>query len=328
VQLGIGLTAEAYPRLRDPLYGDKFVKLRRKLDAAPSKPATVVMLGSSRTGLAFHGWRSEQAIAAGTGKPAVAFNFGVPASGPVTHLLYLNRMLKAGVVPDMLIVEILPSMLHDDPNGPLERLWFYADRITFAEQATLTGHGFDPTAVHDRYAKSTLLPAYSRRFQLMCRLAPSWLPWQVRFDWSRGADECGWGKFVSQDVDAQRRQQGIAQAKSEYETVLGVLTPGGGATAALRDLLATCKERGIPARLVLMPEGTPFRSWYGPGANDRLLAFLQSISTEYNAPLTDARNWLPDEAFSDAHHMLETGAVAFTDRLTREAVLPALKEAR
>ena len=80
----------------------------------------------------------------------------------------------------------------------------------------------------------------------------------------------------------------------------------------------------IPARLVLMPEGSPFRSWYGLGANDRLLAFLRVVSSEYDVPLTDARGWLPDEEFSDGHHMLEAGAVAFTDRLTREVIAPAI----
>lgn len=331
VQVGTGLLAEAYPRLRDPLYGDKFVKLRRKLAAptpAGAKPATVVMLGSSRTGLAFHGSRAEQAITASTGRPAAAFNFGVPASGPVTHLIYLRRMLDAGVVPDLLVVEVLPSMVHADPGGPLERLWFYADRVTFSERATLTGHGFDPAAVRDRYARSVLLPAYTLRFQVMCRVVPSWLPWQVRFDWSRGADECGWGKFESQIVGPERRALGVAQARAEYAGAYGCLSPGGGAAQALRDLLAACKEKNIPARLVLMPEGTPFHDLYGPGADDRLLAFLREVSAEYDAPLTDARGWLPDEMFSDAHHMLQAGAEAFTDRLTRDAIVPALKPAR
>lgn len=325
IQLGLGLAAEAYPRLRDPLYGDKFAKLRKKLDAAPAGSATVVMLGSSRTGLAFHGWRAEQLLAAEAGRSAVAFNFGIPASGPVTHLIYLNRLLKSGVVPDVLIVEVLPSMIHDDPAGPLERQWFYADRIAFSERRELTDHGFDAAAVRDRYARSVLLPAYTLRFQLMCRLAPSWLPWQVRFDWSRGADECGWGKFMSQTVDPERRKLGIDQARNEYAAVYGCLTPGGGGAAALRELLATCKAKGIAARLVLMPEGTPFARWYGPGANGRLMAFLRGVSAEYDAPLTDAQNWLPDEAFSDAHHMLESGAAAFTDQLIREAVVPAVK---
>lgn len=319
-QLGIGVAAEAYPRLRDPLYGDKFVKLKKRFDAAGPDAAKVVMLGSSRTGLAFHGMRAEAQL----GRPATAFNFGVPASGPVTHLLYLNRLLAAGVRPDVLVVEVMPAMVHDDPNGPRERLWFYADRIAFAEQETLAAHGFDPTAVHDRYARSKLLPAYTLRFQLMCRVVPSWLPWQVRFDWSRGADDCGWGSFVTQAVAAGKREAGIAQARAEYEAVLAGLTPGGGAARALRGLLTTCKERNIPTRLVLMPEGTPFRSWYGPGADDRLLAFLRGASAEYDAPLTDARDWLPDGQFSDAHHMLAAGAEAFTDRLTREVIRPAL----
>ena len=72
---------------------------------------TVVMLGSSRTGLAFHGKRAEQALAAELGRPAVAFNYGVPASGPVTHLVYLDRLLDGGITPDVLVLEVMPTML-------------------------------------------------------------------------------------------------------------------------------------------------------------------------------------------------------------------------
>ena len=69
--------------------------------------------------------------------------------------------------------------------------------------------------------------------------------------------------------------------------MLSILKPGGGAAAALRDLLATCKEKHIPARLVLMPEGTPFRRWYGPGANDRLRPFLDRGAAGCDAPRAD-----------------------------------------
>ncbi|HET6572605.1 MAG TPA: DUF1574 family protein, partial [Fimbriiglobus sp.] len=145
MQLGLGLASELYPRVRDPLYGDKLVKLQRRL-AAGHAP-TVVMLGSSRTGLAFHGKRAEQALAAELGRPVVAFNYGVPATGPVTHLVYLNRLLGDGITPDVLVLEVMPSMLIDGPGAPLEKNWLYADRLTFAEQETVIRHGFPADAV-------------------------------------------------------------------------------------------------------------------------------------------------------------------------------------
>ncbi|MFO0852492.1 MAG: DUF1574 family protein [Gemmataceae bacterium] len=318
-QLFLGVTAELYPRLRDPLYGDKLVKLQRKL-AAPDRRATVVMLGSSRTGLAFHGKRVEAAL------PGVAaFNYGVPASGPVTHLIYLDRLLAAGIKPDLLLVEVLPSMLADRADAPLERNWLYADRLTHGELDTVIQYGFDPAAVRRRWAESVLLPAYALRFQLMSRISASWLPWQVRFDWSRGADECGWGEMIQQQVTAADRTLGFARAKLEYEPVLANWHPGGPAVAALRELVARCKDRGVPVALVLMPEGTDFRALYPPAAVERLTAFMTELSKETGVPVVNAREWLPDAGFHDGHHMLTVGANEFTDRMTREVIAPRLK---
>ena len=189
VQLGYGLFAEVYPRARDPLYGDKRVKLTPKL--ATGKPL-VVMLGSSRTGLAFHGKRLEAT------QPVAAFNYGIPAAGPVTQLVCLNRLLADGVRPAVLLVEVLPAMLQDDHGPPRESAWLFADRLTGPERATVVRHGFPAAAVDKRWLESVLVPAYALRFQIMCRISPSWLPWPLRFDWSRGADECGYGSLVDQ----------------------------------------------------------------------------------------------------------------------------------
>ncbi len=319
-QLGLGVASEIHPRIRDPLYGDKFAKLDRKLAANPGAK-TVVMLGSSRTGLAFHGKRVEEAIAA-QGHTTVAFNFGIPASGPVTHLIYLRRLLDSGVVPDLILIEILPSMLMETTDGPLERLWFFPDRITLRECDTLIGHGFQPGPVRESHAKSVLFPAFSLRFQLLTRVAPSWVPWQYRFDWSRSADECGWGTPLLQTISPADRQKAEAQARAEYANVLADLRPGGGATTALCEILELCRERGIRVKIVLMPEGSTFQSMYSAQSLERLKAFLSPLGT----PIVDARNWLTDDVFTDGHHMFRVGAEQFTDRLTREVILPTFRE--
>jgi hypothetical protein len=327
LQLGLGLASELYPRIRDPLYGDKLVKLQRRLRAA-DHPATVVMLGSSRTGLAFHGKRAEAYLAPQLGRPVVAFNYGIPASGPVTHLVYLKRLLNDGVTPDLLVLEILPSMFADLPGAPIEQNWFFADRLKYAEQETVIRHGFPAGTTHERWRKSFLIPWYTLRFQVLTRFVPSWLPWQVRFDWSRGADECGWGTSVHQTATPAEHAAGLARVRAEYAAILADLRPGGPAAGALRELLAVCRERGVPVRLVLMPEGTEFRALYPPHVLVRVRAFLAPISAEYDAPLTDAREWLPDGAFYDSHHMFAVGAEAFTDRLSREVIAPSLRETK
>ena len=301
--LALGQVAERYVRLRDPLYGDKRVKLAPRLDGRP----LVLMLGSSRTGLAFHGKRLEATY------PVAAFNYGIPAGGPVTQLVTLDRLLASGVKPALLLVEVLPAMLQDQGGPPREAGWLYADRLTSAERDTVIRHGFPAAAVNKRWRESVLFPAYALRFQLMCRINPSALPWPLRFDWSRGADECGYGSLVDQTPTPADRDRRFAQTKAEYEAILRDYHPGGPAVDALRELLDRCREAGVPVRLVLMPESAAFRALYGPGADDRLKAALP-------ADVVDAREWLPDDAFNDGHHMLARGAEAFTDRLGRDVV--------
>lgn len=319
LQLGLAAAAEVYPRVRDPLYGDKFVKLERRVAADP-RPPTVVMLGSSRTGLAFDGRRVEEALG---DRHVVAFNFGIPSSGPITHLLYLRRMLDAGVVPDLLLVEVMPVMFASGPDAPRERHWLYGDRLTASEVETVARYGFDDSAVRSRWRRSVVVPWYELRFALMGRVAPSWLMGRVRdvAEWSRGSDECGFGMLVVQDVDPAERAKRVELARAEYGPQLAALHPGGPAADALRDLLALCRERGIAVRLVLCPESSEFRGFAPADAKTRLTAFLTGLGV----PVSDASDWLPDGVFADGHHMTAPGAAAFTDRLTREAIAPDLQ---
>jgi hypothetical protein len=78
------------------------------------------------------------------------------------------------------------------------------------------------------------------------------------------------------------------------------------------------KHADTPIHLVLMPESTEFATLYGPGSNDRLMAFMRSL----NVPFTDARDWVPDHEFADGHHLLTGGASIFTERFTREVLIP------
>ncbi len=327
-QLALGVASELYPRIRDPLYGDKKVKLARRLPDDGPRPTTIVMLGSSRTGLAFHGKRVEERFAADLGRPAVAFNMGVPASGPVTHLVYLNRLIDDGITPDFVLVEVLPSMIADRADAPLEKHWLFADRLRYGEQDTVIRHGFDAPSVRDRWWRSVVLPVHTLRFQLLSRVAQSWLPWQARFDWSRGTDECGWGTSAVQQATADDRALGLARASAEYGPILADLHPGGPAVGALRELVQRCQGLNIPVRLVLMPEGSAFRALYSPAVNERLKRFLADFTAELGiAPTVDARTWLDDEMFWDSHHMLIRGAEAFSERLASEAIVPEFRDA-
>src|SRR6516165_3285350 len=83
-----------------------WLKKRKRLwQLAAREPdrSLVVMLGSSRTEGAFEAGRLN-GLPGPEGKPLLAYNFGVPASGPLHELLFLQEMLDAGIRPRLLLV--------------------------------------------------------------------------------------------------------------------------------------------------------------------------------------------------------------------------------
>jgi hypothetical protein len=328
LQIALGFAAEESLYLRDPGYEDKAIRLARQEARNPTGPR-VVMLGTSRAAAAFDAGSLRNAMGNG-----VAFNFGIPASGPVTHIIYLKRLLKDGHKPDLLILEVLPPSLADAPGvergrptdhvDPLEARFLFGDRLRHSELDDAIGYGFPAESVKRDWRQSVTVPFYSLRFPIMGRLMPSAQPWHLRFDWSRGCDEFGWGAPFAATVTPEEYAAGLERAKHEYRAILADMRPNGGASRALTDIAALCHREGIPLKLVMMPEATGFRAIYPPVVVERIRAFLQGLCREHGCELIDAREWLPDSGFTDGHHVLKSGAAIFTNRLRDEVVMPKL----
>ncbi|MFO0802779.1 MAG: hypothetical protein U0791_06600 [Gemmataceae bacterium] len=319
LQLGLGATAENSLYVRDPGYSDKAIRLARQEAANPAGPR-IVMLGTSRTAAAFHAGKLREQLGEG-----VVFNFGIPASGPVTHITYLKRLLAEGHKPDLLILEVLPPSLADLPDGPLESRFFFGDRLRHSELDSVIRYDFPEEAVRSKWRQSVFEPWYALRFPILGRLMPSALSWHLRFDWSRSCDAFGWGAPFAESVTPEEFDAGLTRAKGEYEAILATLRPTGGAARALNDLAALCRERGIPLRLVTMPESIGFRAMYSPEVMNRIRDFLHAVCRDHGCKLVDAREWLPESGFTDGHHVLKSGAAIFTARLDEAIVQPFLR---
>ena len=323
LNLGLSLAAESSLYIRDPGYSDKEIRLARQEALNPTGPR-IVMLGTSRTAAAFHAGRMREQLGSG-----VVFNFGIPASGPITHSVYLKRLLHDGHKPDLLILEVLPPTLGDlpagptTPAGPLEGRFFFGDRMTRSELDSVVQYGF-PERVKEQWRRSVIVPWYALRFPILGRVMPSALPWQLRFDWSRGCDDFGWGAPFADSVTPLEYELGLQRAVNEYSGVLRHMHPTGGGSRALADIAELCRREGIPLTLVMMPEANEFRAIYQPEVLGRVRAFLAEVCREHGCTLIDAREWLPDSGFSDGHHMVKPGAAQFTDRLSEVVVKPFL----
>lgn len=311
--IGFGIWAEPKGWFRDPIYCDKQNALQA-LIAKDSLPL-VLFSGSSRVANGFDAGKMEIE----TGNRLHAFNLAVPGAGPFAQLTYLQRILNANIQPKLVILEILPILLEEKSDGPRERIWMRLNQLTRREKQEFVRLGWPAENLEP---EGISLSWVDYRLSILGRTLPSFIPPKSAVDWSRTNDAHGWDVIAEDDYSKERTERAQAIARKEYELLLKNLAFGGASIQALQASILECRTRGIEVHLILMPESTTFRSWYGPGVNDRLMTTIHTL----NAPTTDAREWIPDHEFIDGHHLYRTGAKRFTERLSREVVIPVLKE--
>lgn len=306
--------------IRDPIYFEKFEVFQKRTTffapRPPSAPPRVMALGSSRTQLAFNP-RVVEGICHRDGSPVDAFNFGCPAAGPMTCALYLRRMLEAGAKPDYVLVEIHPGFLTPlDP--PYESRWLHGYRINPEELEMLHGFGWNaPTPSHHGW-KGWMASSRAFRYALLNRYAPAMLP--CPYGLTIGAKVAPDGYVRGMEVKATDKPRALERTHAEYAPTFPDYRTGGPGVEALRDILTRCRDNGIRAAVVLMPESSEYRSWYGPDGLQRVSELAATLSREFGVPAVDAREWVPDNGFADGHHLTARGAWIYTQRLTTEFV--------
>jgi hypothetical protein len=311
--------------LRDPLYACRLERVRRRAPAGG--PRCVVMLGSSRTQAGFKAAALEGPLGESLGRPAVAFNFGVAGGGPLTELLTWRRLRRDGARPDLLLVEVLPPLLTASvPPAELNEERLPADRLRWSDLALVERYASRPDLRRD-WRLGGAAPFYGRRLALVSRLAPGLLPQGSRMDGAWRVDPSGGVPTTYEYPTPEQRQRALARAREEYRYYLSDFRLGGPACDGLCELLASCRQDGVPAALVLMPEGPVFRSWYPPGAGRAVRDWLEAVGERLDVPLIDAREWMEEDDFVDSHHLLPEAAGRFTRRLGSEGVLPLLRRA-
>ncbi len=330
VALNLGLMGAIdfwLPQLRDPCFGYKAPRLRSRVrEAARTHARVVVVLGSSRTVFGVKSKELEAQLTRKLGEPVVVFNFGIPGSGPLIDLINLRRLFDLGIRPDLLVMEVLPPFLAGQPTvRGAELQWISATQLTHAELDLLESYGNPVGQIREAWWEAVPVPWFSRRFAILSWLVPNWLPMSSRQDWFREVDDSGWVPSKIHVTNPDQVRDGIRRAHEQYIQSLVGFQLGGPSCQALREILEECRQRRIQTALLLMPEGSDFRSWYPAPTWAEIEGFLRALSHEYAAPLINARTWMPDEAFCDSHHMLDEGASAFTRRLGASALAPLLR---
>jgi hypothetical protein len=322
LQLGLALAIELWlPGLGDPECACKMERLRRR--AGPG--LTVVMAGSSRTMYGFRAGLLEKYLTRQTHGPVRVANFGMLGAGPVAELLVLKRLLAAGHRPDLLLIEVLPPALAGQVPLPFEERSLAVTRVRLAELAGLARLHFLADRLYPWSLAAWPVPCFTHRFNLLSRVVPGWLAYEVRTDRFEICDAWGWSVLAARPRTSMEHIRAVAWNRELFMPYLTGFRSGGPSCRALGELLEVCRHSGVPAALVLMPEATACRGWYPPGVWEEVAGYMAGLGRAYGVPLINAREWVADADFGDPHHLLPSGASVFTRRLGPD-VLAVLRD--
>jgi hypothetical protein len=324
VQVAGGFLTERWqPELRDPEFGYRLARLNYVRATEPDRPL-LVLLGSSRSEFGFRPGVLPPYRLANDTTPLV-FNFGLSGTGPVREYLTLRRLLAHGVRPTWVVIEVLPPLLHQF-GTVREEFMHDISHMSLDDLSVLKEFLVSPKQTRQALLPHLVCPWYSRRFSIVTRYAPNWIPTAWRHDgWWTQEDNHGWIPLPQNSVTPEDRFHRLVAAHNDYRPALTDYEVSPVADRALRQLLSLCRLHGIRAALLLMPESSEFRAFYDQRACTCLAGYLDRLSHDYEVPLVDARQWLPDDAFLDGHHLFRRTAATFTERLGRELLQPLVE---
>jgi hypothetical protein len=299
-------------------YGQNLKRLRARLAEKPGH-LLVLVLGNSRAG---RGFRPAD-LPPLPGDPVV-FDFAQSGSGPIHNRLWLYRLREQGIRPDWLIVETWPPFWQLYERG--EEVLNVANLgiLTWKDVQQLRPYAEAPRRLCLHWLETQLAPMVPNRGPLLRTFFPKWLPAATyTIAGLELMDGDGW-RPEAQAVAQEYFRRKTTEYRETFSFVNDFHIPAA-AAHALTDTLAVCRAEGVRPLLLLMPESSDCHTWFSPAARAEIEGFLQHLSQEYDAPLVDARAWLPDEDFADPAHLIVAGATAFTQRFGREVLAPLLK---
>jgi hypothetical protein len=322
LQLGLGAAIECGMwGFRDPFYQHKIVQLRRQWQehgtSENGSTRLALMLGSSRTGNGLKGIAFEEDIYASTGQRWRIGNLAAVGAGPMIELIDFRRMLAEGIRPDFVLVEVMPLFLSE----PLRECWLIkSERLALADLETLDECALPSSGtLRQGWWSDWTSPWYAHRFSILSELAPMFVPFSLQQNWAAHCDRTGWVAVPPNPNASAEQMQVLAKINRDvFEPSLRDFRPADASRKGLCLILEECRQRGIPAVLVLMPEGSVIRSWYTPATHAGVDAMLAELRADFAVPLIDARTWVADDGFCDQIHLLTTGADIFTRRLAQE----------
>ncbi|MFO0818031.1 MAG: hypothetical protein U1A77_08830 [Pirellulales bacterium] len=285
--------------------------------AGPARPRIAAAFGSSRFMGGLDGSALESEFSREWGGTWLVVNFGLPGGGPIDAYVYLQRLFREGPQPDLVLIEVLPNQLNEAP-GHSPRL-SQSTALSDVDQSLLTSEGIPFSS--DQAIQRSQFPCalWAYRKELLRVVFPRLLHASDPAVMLRSRDPYGTVP-IRANIDEQQRQRAIAGTRVTFQEGARHFRLGGEGVTAMEAALRLCQEEGVPAGLVIMPEGPVFQEWYREGAKEELRVAIRDLAARNNAQVIDCWDSQPEEAFLDSHHLLRHAASEVSLRLAQQSV--------
>jgi hypothetical protein len=324
--LAVGLYLHRrHPEFFDPEVTLRLRKLPARLAEAPGRPLALAV-GSSRLVL---GLRPESVMGQMKDDPTkpLLFNFSMLGAGPVGERMVLHRLLRKGIQPRWLLLEVWPPIL-TQCFPFIEEVRTFRRDVYWSDVSILGGLYHRRWKTAGQVLAQTLTPMLQYRESVLEHYLPSVLPPALKQLCDRGfekylsyhLDDFGWVEYDIHPDDGTQAERARRFTKPLFDNFFINEV----SDRALRDLLEECRANDIQVVFLLMPDHSLVRGWYA-SMQDKFLPYLRRLSAENNAPIVDARAWQPDEDIPDCCHLSPRGARSFSERFGREVYRPLLQ---
>ena len=204
------------PLLYDLEYGTRLALLRRRMAEEPGRPVALVV-GSSRLGLGFLPERLPP-LRTADGAEALPFNFTHLAAGPVVNLVNLRRIVREGVQPRWVVLELNPTCMEHEGDSM---------GVTMSSSADLPvlQRDFNPFKVYGVFLRGRLNPWYSWRLGILRQWAPRWATdagGEDRITLGPLGGDAGW--CLQSQIDAETRRGAGTRAGPSTSTPCNITT--------------------------------------------------------------------------------------------------------
>jgi hypothetical protein len=284
------------PEITDTDYYLRLRMIRAATAEHPDRPLALVV-GSSRM---VWGFRPEVLPDEPAPGEVYWLNAAHVGSGPSHTRLTLHRLLRDGVRPAVVVIELMPTFFAKENNR------FIAGHFAAAEMPLMRPYADKPLDYDYHFLSHRLSRAPD-----IARVTDPFAGYPTPLP-RGGHPHC------EATISPAERAKRTAAACGANFGPLQHMNVRPGADLALRDAIREATAHGIRVVLLRSPEGPTFRSWYKPDAQDRFDDYVARVSRETGVPVLDARLWLDEEDFYDSHHALKPGAEKFTVRFAKE----------